>query len=851
MDDEFAAQLRGHRLALRLTQEVLAERAGISARSVGEMERGRGRGPQPRTLERLATALELTDDARKPFVDAGRALFWSNRAAPAASPPVQVGAARHLPRNIADFVGRHDELALLDATLFAEPRKARLVAISGAAGVGKSALAIHIGHRLAARFPDGQLYAELGGENRVPAEPTDVLAVLLRMLGVDGSALPAGLEDRAAMFRCRILDRRTLLILDDAAGHRQVAPLLPPDGVATVITSRLALTGLPGAETIDLRPLPGRDSIELLRKVAGPERVQAEQDSANALVAACGNLPLAVRIVAARLAARPHWTLGQLGERLIDERRRLDELRHGDLSVRPMLQVTYRALSPAAARAFALLGSLCGTGISSVPEWAVVALLDSSPVAAAAAVDELLDARLLESTGLDQAGQQRYRFHEITRLYARERREAEISDAEWSASFARVAAGWLGRARLAREGLQCERFYLDDPAAAVLGSYPTATAVGTNAVEWFEAERDSLVALVAASRTAGRADIARGLAACAAEFFELRGYYDDWRRTMRTALDSCREAGDRHAEAAMLRGLGGCLVECELPDQALLTLRAARALAEQVGDTAGMAMASKDIGYMLGLAGQLDEAESELRAAVDGLDRFGRDSVKVIAMTNLAWVLRERGASDEAIDVVRAALRTARGAGDRFALAYASRGLAGALLAADRSALAERTARRAARLFEQINDPIGAAQSLRVQGEALAKDPARLVEAEQAFRAAAEIFRRRGHNWGLTLAELSLGEAQARRGLAGADTRLREVLRFWTAENVPALRARTLVALAQVAEQAGDPSAVLLKTEAYELYRSLKAPQAKELARQLGWDEDATYEVAVSLDEGS
>jgi len=231
-------------------------------------------------------------------------------------------------------------------------------------------------------------------------------------------------------------------------------------------------------------------------------------------------------------------------------------------------------------------------------------------------------------------------------------------------------------------------------------------------------------------------------------------------------------------------------------------------------------------------------SDLELRAAVDALSRLGRDPVKVIAMTHLAWVLRERGSADQAVDTARAALRTARASGDRFALAYASRGLAGALLATGRSASAERAARRAARLFEQINDPIGAAQSLRVQGEALAMDPTRLVEAEQALTAAAEIFRSRGHSWGLTLVELSLGEAQVRRGLAGAETRLREALRFWTAENVPAMRARTLVALAQVAEGSGDPSAVLLRTEAYELYRSLNAPQAKELALQLGWDDD-------------
>ncbi|GIF77856.1 ATP-binding protein [Asanoa siamensis] len=845
MNDGFAAQLRRHRLGLRLTQEALAERAGISSRSVGEMERGGGRGPQPRTLEQLAAALDLTDDDRAPFVEAGRALFWRNRGTAAAETAVP---GWHLPPDVSDFVGREEELALLAAMLRPSRGKGRTAALSGPPGVGKSALATHIGHLLSARFPDGQLYAVLGGEDRSPADPADVLALLLRMLGVDGSALPASIADRAALFRSRVAARRMLLILDDAAGHRQVEPLLPPEGVATIITSRLRLTGLSGAVTVDLRPLSHGDSIELLRQVAGTSRVQAEQQAADALVAACGGLPLAVRVVAARLAARPHWTLRHLGDRLADERGRLDELRHGDLSVRPTLQVTYRALSPTAARAFALLGALCAVGIRTVPEWTVAALLDRGAADASAAVEELLDARLLESAGLDQVGAQRYGFHEITRLYALERREAEISDADWAAAFVRAAAGWLGLARLARAGLQCERFHLDDATAAGGDVDPTAaTTAGSHAVEWFESERDSLIALVGACRTARRADLARGLAACTAEFFELRGYYDDWQRTMRAALDASRDAGDRRAEAAMLRGLGTCLVECDQRDEAESSLRAARELAEAVGDAAGMAMAGKDLGYLLGLSGRLDEAEDELRAAVDDLDRAGRIPVKALAMTHLAWVLRERGAAAEAIETARSALMTARRAADRFALAYASRGLAGALLAAGRSSAAERAARRAVRLFEQIDDPIGAAQSLRTQGEALASDATRLLEAEQTFMAAAEIFRARGHSWGLTLAELSLGEAQARLGRPGADIRLREVLRFWTAEDVPAMRARTLVALAQVAEQAGDPSAVVLRTEAYEIYRRLNAPQVKELARQLGWDEEPADDALLPL----
>ena len=839
MDDGFAMQLRRYRLRHRLTQEALAERAGISSRSIGEMERARGRGPRPRNVESLATALDLNGDERDAFIDAGSSLFWGNRVGSSEEPRTPAAPARHLPPDVVDFVGRDDELALLAATLHPRTTPSRVAAISGPPGVGKSALAIYASHRLAARFPDGQLYVVLGGEDRTPAEPADVLALLLRMLGVDGAALPPDVDARSALFRARIVRQRMLLFLDNAVGHRQVAPLLPPDGVAVIVTSRLPLTGLPGVTTIDLRPLPATSSIDLLCQVAGADRVLAEPDAAAALVAACGNLPLAVRVVAARLAARPQWTVRMLGDRLTDERRRLDELRHGDLAVRLTLQMTYRALSQPAARAFALLGALSSLGVNTMPEWAVPALLDTPPTAASATVEELLDARLIEPVGPDRLGLQRYRFHEITRLYARECRETEVSETEWSAAFARVAGAWLGLARRARAALECERFHLDDPIATDPVPEPAvAGVVEARPVEWFETEREALAALVTACAAAGLAGTVRGLAACAAEFYELRGYYDDWHRVMKAALASCREAGDPAAEAAMLRGLGTCLVERDDLERAQATLCAARDLAEQVGDAPGAAMARKDLGYVLGLSGHLEAAEAQLRAAVDGLAQTDRDPVKVVAMANLSFVLRERGAADEAVKTVQSAMLTARRSGDRFALAYASRGLAGALLAVGRFDRAGRAARQAARLFRDINDPVGAAQSLRTLGEALDRDATRTLEAEEAFTDAAEIFRSRGHHWGLALTELSLGETRARRGDSRADALLRNSLKYWTNENVPALRARTLVALATVAEQADDPSAVLLLTEAYEIYRNLQAPQAQELFHRLGWEDE-------------
>ncbi|MEE6263150.1 ATP-binding protein [Plantactinospora sonchi] len=836
--EEFAVLLRQHRLSRQLTQEQLAERAGISSRSVREMERDRGRGPRPRTVEQLATALELTGDARTEFVDAGRAIFWANRPgrhAAEGQPSLAVPAVatpRQLPAAFSDFVARDDEAALLGRVLDPASGAARLAVISGPAGVGKTALAVHAGHRLAPRFPDGQLYATLRDEYGQPVDPAEVLAHFLKVLGTDGSALPPGVAARAGLFRTRLAGRRVLIVLDDADGHRQVEPFMAPVGTAVLVTSRLPLTGLPGVTTVDLRPLSTAAALDLLTRIAGADRVRSEPVAATEIATVCGGLPLAVRVAGARLAARPHWTVETLSKRLSDERRRLDELRHGDLAVRPGLQLAYHGLTPAAARAFTLLGAL---NVPTFPGWPVATLLDCAPDVGAAVLEELLDARLLDALGPDRAGQPRYRFHAVTRLFARERQREETGDGGWTAALDRTAGGWLALARQAQDRLHCERFHLDDRSHPATAADPRVTAIATGRpVEWFEAEREALAALVRVCADAGLAPVTRALAGSSADFYELRGYYDDWHRVLGVALECCRRAGDRVGEAAMLRGVGSSLVELDPSDVALSTLEAARDLAGDLGDEVGVAMARKDFGYVLGLTGRLGEAETELRAAAEALGRAGRRPAEARALTSLGFVLRQRGELDEAVRVIRAAIAITRSCRDPFSQAYALRGLAGALLARGRDGEARQAARRAAELFARIGDPIGTAQSLRALGESLAHDPGRTAEAEETLSTAAAIFRDRGYDWGLALTELSLGEVEVRRGAEGAVDRLERSLRYWTDEQVPALRARALVALAAAAERAGDPTARVLLTQAHRLYEELGTPEAAALAERLG-----------------
>ncbi|SBT43226.1 ATP-binding protein [Micromonospora auratinigra] len=854
--DTFGGLLRRHRLRARLTQEALAEAAEVSSRSVRDIERGGSRAPRPRTVERLATALGLVGDERDAFLRHGARLFWAARsgepepveppgsdrraaaparadraaAAPAgvdrrADPPAGAdpGAdepagpwpVRQLPTDTADFVGREAELA--------EVREAvdggcALVAVSGPPGVGKTAFALHAAHLLADRFPDGQLFVRVGDRSAADAGATELLARLLRTVGVSGQALPTGTDERAALLRHRLAGRRVLLVLDDVAGHADVEPVLPPAGSAVLVTSRLPLTGLPGVRALDLAPLTDEAGIALLSRVAGTDRVRGEALAARELIAVCGGLPLAVRIVAARLAARPHWTVGGLTRRLTDDRVRLDEFRYGDLAVRPHLQLAHEGLTPAAARAFALLG---GLPVPSFPEWAVSALLDVDLARGAVVLDELLDARLVDAVGLDHADQPRFRLHEITRLYARECQERQVTAADSAAALSRVAEGWLALARHARQHLRCETFQLDDPGLpAALDAPAVAELAARRPIDWFEAERPVLTALVVACASAGLAATARCLVGCATDFYASRAYYEDWQRATLAALDACRDAGDRAGEAALTRSLGSCLIEVAAPEEAAAVLRTARGLALAVDDRAGAATARKDLGFILGLSGALDEAEGELRAAADELALVGNPGT-AIALTNLAFVQQQRGNAAAALETSEAALLVARTGDSPITEAFALRRLSSTRLENGRVAEAQQAARRAVELFQWSGDAIGAAQSMRALGEALARDPARRAEAEQVFARAADLFRERGHRWGLALTELSLGELEATHDGPAAVERLRRALHYWTEESVPALRARTLVALA-VASESDDPvAAAEFRAEAAQVRRQL------------------------------
>ncbi|WP_229405722.1 helix-turn-helix domain-containing protein [Micromonospora sp. NBRC 110038] len=442
----FGQWLRALRDTRGLTQEELAEASGSSVRTIREMERGRVRTPQRRTVALLADALGLAGADRDRFVGLARA---GHRPQPdpgivAASPVVP----SELPAAVPNLVGREAELTVLarltTGVTDGSATTASVVVLHGPPGTGKSSLAVAAGHRLGTAFTDGQLFLDLhgtaltdtgradggravgawvdtgrvdtgrtGGAFAGIVDPAEALAGLLRSLGVPEEAIPGPSEQRGRLFRTLTRDRRLLIVVDDAADEAQVRPLLPAGRhCLTLVTSRRPLTGLTGAVRVPVGLLAPDAAWRLLASITGEDRLAADPTGTAELVELCGRLPLAIRVAGNRLASRPGWPVAQLVAQLADPRRRLTALTAGDLDVRATFDVSYRRLGATIAGVFRRASLVPGAEFDA---GLLAAVTRVDVESAAAAAEELVDAGLLLPRG------DRYAFHGLTRIYARER----------------------------------------------------------------------------------------------------------------------------------------------------------------------------------------------------------------------------------------------------------------------------------------------------------------------------------------------------------------------------------------------------------------------------------------------
>jgi len=465
----------------------------------------------------------------------------------------RINGPRQLPSDIADFTGHPELLSELDALIDPTGPALRVIVLSGMPGVGKTTLALAWAQRVGARFPDGQLYANLRGHDPgPPAKPSEVLNGFLRALN-PGFANPPTVPERAALFRSLVNGRRVLVVLDNAASADQVRPLLPGSpSCLVVVTSRAYLTGLAtdyGAARVDLGLLPPPDAVSLLRTVIGHERVTAEPEAVGQVARLCGRLPLALHLAGQRAALRPDIPLGELAAELADETRRLDVLTIGtDVStaVRRVFQWSYRSLGHPQARMFGLVGLHPGAEISVL---AAAALAGVPPTAARRLLDDLTDARLV-----DQAGRHRYRMHDLLRIYARERAESAFGDTERAQAVRRLVEFYLHAASLADRALHPGRRAgrgeeLNQP------GHPVAFSGYDEALRWCETERTNLVAITRLAAGTGLPAAAWQLPDTLWSYFFLSKHWTDWAAACRTGLEAARHAGDLTGQSRMLTGL--------------------------------------------------------------------------------------------------------------------------------------------------------------------------------------------------------------------------------------------------------------------------------------------------------
>ncbi|WP_279345504.1 BTAD domain-containing putative transcriptional regulator [Streptomyces sp. AP-93] len=582
------------------------------------------------------------------------------------APPAQ------LPATVPDFTGRDALIAELRGILSGTggAGRVRVLALSAFAGVGKTTLAVHVAHAARADFPDGQLYVDLQGNAPRPAEPETVLAAFLRALGAADEAIPDTPAERSALFRSMLDSRRLLVLLDNARDAAQVQPLLPGTGrSAAVITSRVRMMALPGAHLVDLDVMSPEEARLLFTRIVGHERVAAERHAVLDVVGACGFLPLAIRIAAARLAARRTWTVSVLAAKLADERRRLDELQAGDLAVKAAFELGYGQLEPAQARAFRLLGLADGPDISTA---AAAAVLDLPEYEAEDMLESLVDASLLES-----AAPGRYRYHDLVRLYARACAERDEQPASGqAAALSRLVDFYLATAAavyaLERPGDRLVE-HLSVPRRAGL-----VFEDGSEAVDWLYGEAACLLACVRQQAAAGSVAQAADLLWAAKDLADAGADASQYETTATAVREAARAAGDARAEARARIAYTSLLLASGRFEQADQEARLAVQLAHACGDPLPVGAGLHDRGVIAAYQNRHAEAERFLTEAL-GAYRADRNRLgEAGALSVLSRVRVETGGPSDGIEPARRALAifsamglTLREANCRYALGIA------------------------------------------------------------------------------------------------------------------------------------------------------------------------------------
>ncbi|EXG79980.1 ATP-binding protein [Cryptosporangium arvum] len=752
--------------------------------------------------------------------------YWQQRPLGGAEPePVAVDPARptppaELPALPALFTGRQSEA---DRILAAIDGGAPLVAVSGPGGVGKSALILHVAHLVHSRYPDGTLFVRLRGASSEPADPAEVLPRLLRSLrpadGDDGE-LRGDVETLAARLRTRLAGRRYLLVFDDAGGADQVRPLLPgASGSLVLVTSRPVLAELTSATLVGLEEFSDAEARELLARLAGDQRVSADPAATEAVVRACGNLPLAVAIAGSRLRARPSWSMATLAGRLADEERRLDELSSGRDAVRASVAATYTELDAYHQRVFRRLGAHPGTDFDAS---AAAALADLVGSGAVPALDRLVERQLVQVTTSD-----RYRLHDLLRLYAIEELGAEYVDA-----LRRLADHYAARARAAIEPWV--------PWEAAFG--PRSESGDPEHRAYVDDERENLIATVtaAAQHRDGHPELreaAWSLAAAAEPAFTRYPYHADARRLWEAGLAIAHSTGvpERIAQAeyaaARASQYSGDV------RGGLAHARASLSWWERAGHRLNTAAAHRRLASALYAAGLFTEAEEHygeaLRLCAEHPGGEGV-SLRASALRGLGSLHLAFGRIDDAVRTLQKAVDVRREAGDDAGLARARTSLARAHRKAGRIEVARELVTPQIAVFRRLGDVMWEITALRELGR-LELAEGRLALATDHLEAARVLALRNHNRTGAVITLVALAEVDAAAGRSdAAAARFREAAEGFHAAEDRVREGTTQLKLALLLARTGaGREADAAAERARAVLTGLDVPDAADLWRRL------------------
>ncbi len=620
-----------------------------------------------------------------------------------------------LPASVPDFTGRSRELEALSAMPGQPGGPVLITAIGGTAGVGKTALAVHWARRAAADFPDGQLYVNLRGFGPAdPLSPGEALRAFLDALQVPAARIPATLDGRQTLYRGLLDGKRVLILLDNARDPAQVRPLLPGTPTALVlITSRNELASLvvtDGAEQISLDVLTVTEAREMLAQRLGRSRVAAEPQAADELIRLCARLPLALAITSARAVAHPGFPLAALAAELRDARSRLDALSTGEdtTDVRAVLSWSYQNLHTPAARMFRLLGLHPGPEITG-PAAASLAGLDLP--AARRLLRELTRCHLLA-----EPSPGRFAFHDLLRAYAAEQSAAVDSEADRRAATGRMLDHYLHTAHAAAVVINGARGTLDlNPVQP--GTVPEAVDDHEQALAWFTAERQALLALIGRAAEAGFDVPAWQLPWTLSDYLEWHGQWHDLAVIQHAALAATERLGDSAGQANVHRSLGRACFGLRAWDDARTHLSRALQLYQDLGDGVGQARVHISLGKAMERMSCYREALGYARQALALFEAAGNRPGQARALNNVGWYHALLGDHHQALMRSKQALALQRELGDRCGEAHTWDSLGYSHYQLGHHAKSTSCYQQAASLFAEIGDRTGQAETLTHLGD--------------------------------------------------------------------------------------------------------------------------------------